>query len=181
MRLLGSMFFSVLDTSLSEEMLLRKARFGHVPISDFAIHLSGGRVGRLSSWTLNNMRNFMQVRGIPRLAVILVAVTFLSLFFACESVHCVSFTCIERVGNVCEAKVATHMRLFGRSSPEPTSHLHKCHCFFPLLSDQRSQCLSVVQGTESLKHYCLSTREKAWDFSDEDIVSSHRSPVAGSE
>ena len=52
-----------------------------------------------------------------------------------------SFTCNDCVGNVCEAKVATDTRLFRRSSPQPTSHLHKSYCFFPWPSDLRSQCL----------------------------------------
>ena len=65
-----------------------------------------------------------------------------SLFFACGSEHCVSLTCIECVGNVCE--VATGTRLFRRSSPQPTSHLHKSYSIasspqWP--SDLRSQCL----------------------------------------
>ena len=62
-------------------------------------------------------------------------------FFACVSLHCVSFTCIECVGNVCEAKVATDTHMFRRSSPQPTSHLHKSYCFFPWLNDPRTQCL----------------------------------------
>ena len=34
---------------------------------------------------------------------------------------------------------------------------------------------------ESLKYYCLSTRGKAWDFSDEKIASLRRSLVTGSK
>ena len=78
---------------------------------------------------------------------------FHSLFFACRSVHCVSFACMECVGNVCEAKEATDTRLFRRSSPQLTSHLHKSYCFFP----GRSACVGVVQGRENLKYFCLST------------------------
>ena len=51
------------------------------------------------------------------------------------------------VGNVCEAKEATDTRLFRRSSPQLTSHLHKS--FFP----GRSACVGVVQGRENLKYF----------------------------
>ena len=78
------------------------------------------------------------------------------LFFACRSVHCVSFTCMDCVGNVCEAKEVTDTRLFRRSSPQLTSHLHKSYCFFP----SRSVCAGTIQGKENLKYFCLSTTAK---------------------
>ena len=64
--------------------------------------------------------------------------------------------CMECVGNVCEAKEATDTRLFRRSSPQLTSHLHKS--FFP----GRSVCvaLGVVQGRENRKYFCLSATAK---------------------
>ena len=92
---------------------------------------------------------------------------------------CTAFLlCMECVGNVCEAKEATNTRLFRRSSPQLTSHLHKSYCFFP----GRSVCVAMRRSGKGKPKILLPfDHSKAWDFSNEEIASLRRSPVTGSK
>ena len=106
-----------------------------------------------------------------------------SLFFACGSVYCVNAFLLHasnvlvtfakwQLARVCSGNRHLSLHLtFTRaiaSSPDPATW-------------GVSVCVGLVQRMESLKYYCLSTRAKAWDFSDEKIASLRRSLVTGSK
>ena len=99
-----------------------------------------------------------------------------SLFFACRSVHCVSFTCMECVGNVCEAK----KQLTRVCSGDRHLSLHLTGTRAVLLP--RSQCLCRRRsGKGKPKIFLPFDHSKAWHFSEEEIASWRRSPVTGSK
>ena len=99
-----------------------------------------------------------------------------SLFFACRSVHCVSFTCMECVGNVCEAKKQLTRVCSG------DRHLSFHLTFTRAIASSPAQCLCRRRsGKGKPKIYLPFDHSKAWDFSDEEIASWRRSPVTGSK
>ena len=97
------------------------------------------------------------------------------LFFAHRSVHCVSFTCMECVGNVCEPKKQLTRVCSG--DRHLSSHLTFTRAILP-----RSQCLCRCRsGKGKPKIFLPFDHSKARDFSDEEIATLRRWPVTGSK